>query len=66
MNWALECFSKPSVSLIDGALMGSGVGLTAFNTHRVAGENYLFAMPETAIGLFPDVGAAHVFGAPTA
>ncbi len=60
MNWALECFSKPSVSLIDGALMGSGVGLTAFNTHRVAGENYLFAMPETAIGLFPDVGAAHV------
>ena len=60
MNWALECFSKPSVSLIDGALMGSGVGLTAFNTHRVAGEKYLFAMPETAIGLFPDVGAAHV------
>ena len=60
MNWQLECFSKPSVSLIDGVLMGSGVGLTAFNTHRVAGENYRFAMPETAIGLFPDVGAAHV------
>lgn len=60
LDWALECFSKPSVSLIDGAVMGSGVGLSAFNTHRVAGENYRFAMPETAIGLFPDVGAAHV------
>lgn len=58
--WALECFTHPSVSFIDGIVMGSGVGLTAFNTHRVAGENYRFAMPETAIGLFPDVGAAHV------
>lgn len=60
LDWAMECFSKPTVALIDGAVMGSGVGLTAFITHRVAGENYRFAMPETMIGLFPDVGAAHV------
>lgn len=60
LNWALECFSRPSASLMDGVVMGSGVGLSAFNTHRVAGEKYRFAMPETAIGLFPDVGAAHV------
>lgn len=61
LNWLIECFSKPTISLIDGICMGSGVGLTAYNTHRVAGENYKFAMPETAIGLFPDVGAAYVF-----
>jgi enoyl-CoA hydratase len=61
MVWLLECFSKPTVSLIGGPVMGSGVGLSLFGTHRVAGEGYRFSMPETAIGLFPDVGAAHVF-----
>jgi enoyl-CoA hydratase/carnithine racemase len=59
LDWLHECFSKPTVSLIDGAVMGSGVGITSYGTHRVAGEKYKFAMPETAIGLFPDVGAAH-------
>jgi enoyl-CoA hydratase len=59
-NWLLECFSKPVVSFIDGACMGSGAGLTAYNTHRIAGENYKWAMPETKIGLFPDVGIANV------
>lgn len=60
LDWLLDCFSKPTVSLIDGLCMGSGAGLSLYNTHRVAGENYKFAMPETAIGLFPDVGVAHV------
>jgi enoyl-CoA hydratase len=60
LDWLLECFSKPTVSFINGVCMGSGVGLTAYNTHRVAGENYKWAMPETKIGLFPDVGAANV------
>ena len=59
LDWALECFSKPTVSLIDGMVMGSGVGISIYNTHRVAGAGYKFAMPETAIGLFPDVGVAH-------
>ena len=58
LNWLHECFSKPTISLIDGAIMGSGVGISLFGTHRVAGERYKFAMPETAIGLFPDVGVA--------
>jgi len=58
LNWLHECFSKPTISLIDGAVMGSGVGITLYGTHRVAGERYRFAMPETAIGLFPDVGVA--------
>ncbi|MFT5508680.1 MAG: enoyl-CoA hydratase [Hyphomicrobiaceae bacterium] len=56
MNWTLECFSKPTVSLIDGMVMGSGVGIALYGTHRVAGAGFKFAMPETAIGLFPDVG----------
>ncbi len=60
LNWLLDFFSKPTVSFIDGICMGSGAGLSCYNTHRVAGERYQFAMPETAIGLFPDVGVAHV------
>lgn len=59
--WLHECFSKPTVSLIDGPVMGSGVGITLYGTHRVAGEGYRFAMPETAIGFFPDDGMAYVF-----
>lgn len=60
LNWQCECFSKPTVPLMNGMVMGGGVGITQYGTHRVAGENYSFAMPETAIGLFPDIGAAHV------
>lgn len=60
LDWLLECFTKPTVSLANGFVMGSGAGLTMYNTHRVAGENYAFAMPETAIGFFPDVGVANV------
>jgi len=59
LNWLHECFSKPTISFIDGPVMGSGVGITLYGTHRVAGAGYRFAMPETAIGLFPDVGTAH-------
>jgi len=58
LNWLHECFSKPTISLINGPVMGSGVGVSLYGTHRVAGERYRFAMPETAIGLFPDIGAA--------
>lgn len=60
MNWTLECFTKPTVALIDGYVMGSGVGLMLYGTHRVAGANFQFAMPETAIGFFPDVGVCSV------
>ena len=59
LNWQCECFSKPVVSLIDGMVMGGGVGISLYGTHRVAGEGYSFAMPETMIGLFPDVGVCH-------
>ena len=60
LDWLHECFSKPTISLIDGTVMGSGVGITAYGTHRVAGPKYKLAMPECAIGLFPDVGTAHM------
>ncbi len=61
LNWQCECFSKPTVPLINGMVMGGGVGISQYGTHRVAGENYSFGMPETLIGLFPDVGVCHVF-----
>lgn len=59
-NWTLERFTKPNVALIDGIVMGGGVGISAYGTHRVAGENLRFAMPEAGIGFFPDVGAAYM------
>ena len=56
MNWQIETFTKPHVALIDGMVFGSGVGISSYTTHQVAGPGYAFAMPECAIGLFPDVG----------
>ncbi len=59
--WLHECFTKPTVSLINGRVMGTGVGISLYGTHRVAGESYRFAMPEVAIGYFPDCGVMHAF-----
>ncbi len=57
LNVAIKNYRKPYVALIDGIVMGGGVGVSVHGSHRVAGDKYSFAMPEVSIGFFPDVGA---------
>src|SRR5215468_6697000 len=57
LNAAIKHYPKPYVALIDGIVMGGGVGISVHGSHRVAGDRFEFAMPEAAIGFFPDVGA---------
>lgn len=57
LNWRIHTFPKPYLALLDGFTFGGGVGISVHGAVRVVTENTLLAMPETAIGFFPDVGA---------
>lgn len=59
MNAQLARFPKPYVALIDGIVMGGGVGISVHGSHRVMTGNAIVAMPEVGIGFFPDVGGSH-------
>ncbi|KAE8690956.1 3-hydroxyisobutyryl-CoA hydrolase 1 [Hibiscus syriacus] len=59
LNYLMATYSKLQVSILNGIVMGGGNGASMHGRFRVATENSLFAMPETALGLFPDVGASY-------
>ena len=59
LNGLIHNYSKPYISLIDGLVMGGGVGISYHGSHCIAGDNLVFAMPETGIGFFPDIGSSY-------
>jgi enoyl-CoA hydratase len=59
LDATIKHYPKPYVALIGGIVMGGGVGISVHGRFRIADETTTFAMPETGIGLFPDVGGSY-------
>lgn len=62
MNLTIAEYPKPYIALMDGVVLGGGVGVSAHGSHRVVTERSRIGMPETTIGFSPDVGGSHLLG----
>lgn len=60
LNQYIADYPKPYIALMQGLTMGGGVGVSLHGAYPIAGEKFQFAMPETTIGFFPDIGASHL------
>ena len=58
LNLQIKKFTKPYLSIWKGVVMGGGVGLSIYGDYRIVTDSTKFAMPETSIGFFPDVGSS--------
>jgi len=60
LNYLIANYHKPYLALIDGLCFGGGIGISLHGSHRFASERAQFAMPETAIGFYPDIGGSYL------
>jgi len=60
LNERIHAYPKPYIAMVDGIVMGGGVGVSYHGSHVVMGDQARFAMPEVGIGFFPDVGASYL------